>query len=129
MAADLRGDLLGAQTSIARLWSGILAGPTGWILQLMVSYPIAQLSCHAEYRSQHPLALQVVAFGALVIVGAGGVTAWRALQAAPAGAMTDGGRPMDRAHFMAQLGLLFTVMFTVLVVATAIPSWILHACQ
>jgi hypothetical protein len=129
MAADLRSDLLGAQTAVTRLWIGILAGPTAWILQLLVSYPLAQLSCRSGFQSQHLLPLQVIACGALMIVGVGAMTAWRALQAVPAAASTDGGRPIDRARFMATLGLLGSVLFTLVVIATAIPSWILHACE
>jgi hypothetical protein len=104
---------LGAPTAVTRLWLGILAGPVAWILQLLVSYPLAQNSCHAEFRSQHPLALEAIAGAALLLVGAGAITAWRAREAVPADASPNGGRSIDRAHFM----------------ATAIPTWILHACQ
>ena len=129
MAADLRSDLLGAPTAVTRLWFGILAGPVAWTLQLAISYPLAQLSCHAGYRSQHPLTLQVVAGAALMMIAFGALTAWNALQAAPAPASTDGGRSIDRARFMAMLGLLFAALFTLVVIATAIPTWILHACE
>jgi hypothetical protein len=120
---------LGAPTAVTRLWLGIFAGPTAWILQLIVSYPLAQLSCRSGFRSQQQLPLQLIACAALMIIGFGAVTAWSALQAVPVTASTDGGRPIDRARFMAMLGLLTSVLFTLVVIATAIPSWILHACE
>jgi hypothetical protein len=120
---------LGAPTAIARLWFGILAGPTAWVLQMMVSYPLAQLSCHAEHRSQHVLTLQLIALTALFIIASGAATAWQALRAVPEGASSDGGRSIDRARFMAGLGLMFAAFFTLIVIATAIPSWFIHACQ
>jgi hypothetical protein len=133
MAADLRGDLLGATTAvtpagIARLWFGVLAGPLAWTLQLSVSYPLAQLSCHAEHRGQHPIALELIALGALVVIAFGAVTSWHALRALPS-ASSDGGHSADRGRFMAGLGLLLAVMFSLVVIATAIPTSILHACQ
>ena len=129
MAADLRSDLLGPPTAVARLWFGILAGPSAWLLQLLVSYPLAQLSCHAGFHSQHPLALQAIAGAALLLVGAGAFTAWQAREAAPADASSAGGRAVDRSRFMAGLGLLFALLFGLVVIATAIPTWILHACE
>jgi hypothetical protein len=120
---------LGAPTAVARLWFGILAGPVAWVLQLSISYPLAQLSCHAEFRGQHPIALEVIAAAALLLTGSGAMTAWRAFEAVPAGASGTGGRSIDRARFMAGLGLLFTALFAMVVIATAIPTWILHACQ
>jgi hypothetical protein len=129
MAADLRSDLLGAPTAVARLWFSILAGPVAWLLQLLISYPLAQLSCHAEFRSQHPLTLQAIALGALLIAGAGAMTAWQARESAPGDASPSGGRAIDRARFMAGLGLLSATLFALVIIATAIPTWIVHACQ
>src|SRR4051812_2966096 len=111
MAANLRSDLLGAPTAVSRLWFGILAGPVAWMLQLSISYPLAQLSCQAQYRSQHPLTLEVIALAALAMTALGGMTSWNALRAVPDDASSDGGRPIDRARFMAGLGLLFTLFF------------------
>jgi hypothetical protein len=72
--------------------------------------------------------LQLVAVGALFIVASGALTARRLFDTA-GDAVTDGGRSVDRARFMAGLGLLFAALFTMLVLCTAVPSWILHACE
>jgi fumarate reductase subunit D len=119
---------LGPPTAVGRLWVGLLAPPTAWVLQLLVSYPLAQLSCQAGKGHQHLLTMQVIALGALLVIGYGAVTAWHALRSAH-DASSDGGRSIDRARFMAGLGVLTAMLFTVLVIATAIPTWILHACQ
>jgi hypothetical protein len=122
---------LGAQTAVTppRLWFGILAGPAAWVLQLLISYPLAQLSCHAEFRSQHPLTLQAIALAALLVAGAGAMTAWHTREAMPADASTSGGRAVDRARFMTGLGLLSSALFGLVIIVTALPAWILHACE
>ena len=42
---------------------------------------------------------------------------------------TDGGRPRQRARFMAVLGLASCALFALQILAGAIPHWVLDACQ
>ena len=126
---------MGAQTvvvkpaGLARLWGGMFAGPIAWMLQMTISYPIAQLSCHADYRSQHPLSLQLIGLGALAMIAMGVGMSLGVLRSIPRNAPSDGGHSRDRAKFMALFGLASAALFSLLVIATAMPSFVIHACQ
>ncbi len=135
MAADLRGDLLGAESHLNAgdlrwlsplpLWSGILAGPVAWALDLMVSYALVKWSC----GSQRQQVLHLITFAALALVFAGAIPSWQALQRTVFDVPTDGGRSRQRARFMAILGLASCALFAAAIVAGAIPRWMLDACQ
>ena len=66
---------------------------------------------------------------ALLIVGVGALFSFFALQQTAADAPTDGGRPRQRARFMAVLGLAACALFALAIVAGAVPRWVLDACQ
>jgi hypothetical protein len=96
-----------------------MAGPLAWTAQLAVSYPLAQLACHAGIASQHPRALHAISAGALLVVLAAGLlasTMWK--------------RGADeRQRFMALLGVLSCVVFALVVIATWVPTFIMHNCE
>ncbi len=133
---------MGAQTDIGRgfggrptgtfsstdgllmLRAGILAGPIAWALDLLVSYALVKWSC----GHQHMSVLHLVTIGSLIVVGTGAFASWHALQEAPGGGSMDGGRPFERAKFMAALGLAMSALFAIVVIAGAIPRWAIDAC-
>ena len=135
MAADLRGDLLGAETDVTPgdvrwlsplpLWTGVLAGPLAWAVDLSVSYALVKWTCRVR---QEPI-LHAITLVALVIVIGGAAVSWLALQRTAGAGPTDGGQPRQRARFMAILGLTSSALFALTIVAGAIPRWILDACQ
>ena len=136
MASHLWGDLLGAEIAVREwpkspkgvlaLWTGVLGGPVAWTLQLLVSYPVASLSCLPQYRSEHPFLLNAMTFGALAFVAFSAWLAWAAFRRPADGASIEGGKPWDRARFMGLLGLLTSLFFVAVIVATAMPAWILR---
>jgi hypothetical protein len=107
------------------LWAGILTGPIAWAGDLLVRYALVHWSC----GTQQTAVLNLMSVVALVVVGGGGVVAWRAFLQTPPRAPTDGDRPIDRARFMAMLGILTAGLFALVVVAGAIPQWVLDACR
>ena len=108
---------MGAKTDL-RLWAGILAGPSAWVAQLSLVYPIAQLTCHAGFAPQHPGSLHAISIGALALISSGAVLSWQMRHGSP-----------QRVRFMAQLGLLMCVLFALVVIATWVPPFILHNCE
>jgi hypothetical protein len=36
---------------------------------------------------------------------------------------------MDRTHFQVLFGMVFSLAFTIVIIAEAVPRWILHPCQ
>jgi hypothetical protein len=106
-------------------WIGVLAGPTAWAFDLLASYALVKWTC----GSQHTSVLHFITVAALVAIVCGALASWTALAATPEDATLDGGRPGDRARFVAVLGLVMCGFFTVVVLATAVPRWVLDACQ
>lgn len=107
------------------LWTGILAGPAAFALNLSATYALVKWTCHADSE----IVLHLISLAALIIVLAGGWIAVIALRQSPAAVPTDAGTPEARARFMALLGVASSAFFTFAVVANAVPQWVLDACQ
>lgn len=122
MAADLRGDLLGAEDHLTLQWTGVLTAPIAWAAMLAFNYSLAKWSCgHGT-----AYVLQLIALAALLCAAAGALAAWRTLTLVPAGATDDGGRGADRSRFMGLLGLGSSALFGLLSIASSVPIWTLH---
>jgi hypothetical protein len=107
------------------LWSGILAGPVAWAVDLTASYALVKWVCATRgYGVLHAITVL-----ALAVVGGGAVLSWLALQQTRADVPTDGGRPRQRARFMAVLGLATSALFALQILAGAVPRWVIDACQ
>jgi hypothetical protein len=135
MAADLWSDLLDAQVAVNAgdvrgltplpLWTGILAGPIAWAFDLMASYAVVKWVCHTSNHAILPL---ITTVSLAMVLGAAAIS-WTALRRTANDAPTDGGRPRQRARFMAVLGLASCALFALQILAGAIPHWVLDACQ
>jgi cytochrome c biogenesis factor len=116
VAADLLGDLLGAKShlrSTAALWTGILGPPLAWAGDETISYALTKWAC----GHQASLLLHALTLVTLGLVAASAVVGWSAE------------RENERARFMGVLGLLTAAFFVFVVIATAIPKWVLDVCQ
>jgi hypothetical protein len=107
------------------LWTGILAGPVAWALDLSISYAIVKWIC----SSRREAVLHAITPAALLIVAVGAVASFMALRHSTGDRPTDGPDPRQRARFMAILGLTMCALFGLTIVANAIPRWVLDACQ
>lgn len=130
MAADLLGDLLGTETDLRwlsplPLWTGIVAGPAAWAIDLTASYALVKWTC----LTQRETLLHLVTVLALAGCAGGAVVSCLALQHSADAVPTDGGDPRQRAHFMAILGLTSCALFALTIVAATIPRWFLDACH
>lgn len=114
-----------APGGIFALWGGILAGPLAWAADLLISYSLVQWTCGGG----PPVVLHLVTLFALAIIAAGAFGAWRSLLLVSAEVAADGGEPDERGKFMAVLGLAMCALFAVVVIAGAIPRWVLDACH
>jgi heme/copper-type cytochrome/quinol oxidase subunit 2 len=96
VAADLRGDLLGAKAHLRSDWA-LWAG------------------------NHHTTTLiQMLTFATVAVIAAAGVVGWSAQR--ERGARVEN----ERAAFMWTLSLVTTVFFIVVTIALAIPKWALH---
>lgn len=107
------------------LWTGILAGPIVWAIDLLASYAIVKWVC----RTDNHAALNLISFASLAVVLAAAAISYMALTSTRHDVPTDGGRPRQRARFMAMLGLVSCALFALQIIAGAIPHWVLDACQ
>jgi hypothetical protein len=107
------------------LWTGILAGPLAWAFDLMASYAVVKWVCVTRNYSVLPL----ITAASLAVVSGGAIISWTALMRTANDVPTDGGRPRQRARFMAVLGLASCSLFALQIMAGAIPHWVLDACQ
>jgi hypothetical protein len=96
-----------------------MAGPAAWVAQLALSYPIAQLTCHSGFALQHPGTLHAISIGALCAIAGGAALSWPLRQETS----------QRRVQFMAQLGLLMCGLFTLVVLATWVPPFLIHNCE
>ncbi len=107
------------------MWTGILAGPIAWALDLTASYALVQWTC----SSRRTTVLHAMAPVALAIVAGGAVLSFIALQRTTDATPTDGGHSYQRARFMAILGLASCALFALTIAAGVIPWWVLDACR
>jgi hypothetical protein len=107
------------------LWAGILAGPVAWAFDLEASYAVVKWVCHTQNHE----VLFLITLVSLAVVLAGAIFSWKALIRTSNETSTDGGRPRQRARFMAVLGVASCALFALQILAGAIPHWMLDACQ
>jgi hypothetical protein len=101
----------------------VFAGPIVWFLDLQIAYMLVYHACHT--RNLAPLYVETILAMALV---AGGISlSWRLLSRFP-DADQHGGQPEDRARVMAFAGLGLGVLFFVVLIAAAVPRFVLDPC-
>ena len=107
------------------LWTGILAGPTVWLISFEANFALVPWACLFQAK----LALYLVSLVAFGISAGSGLLAWREWKALGREIPGDGGDAVSRGRIMAVGGVLLSTMFCLVIVAQAIPELILEACQ
>jgi len=110
---------------IGWLWFGILAGPLAFLLNLQLSYMLVQPVC----VTAHHIILHLVPAGALLLAASGGVSAWWNWQRTGQAESSKAEGVLPRSRFMADVGLLTSGLFLVVIVAQWLPNFILSPCQ
>jgi hypothetical protein len=107
------------------VWCAMCAGPLAWAADLGFSYVLTQHSC----STGHHYVLHVITIVCALIAVSGFVAGWSAYSTIPREATKDGERPLDRTYFQILFGIIFSVAFTVVIIAGAVPRWILSPCD
>jgi hypothetical protein len=106
------------------LWYGILIGPISWALDQQISYSLVAHSCSTgHFYLMHVFTavfLLLALSGALVAVANLGRTRE---------ATIEGGRVADRSRFMAVVGVGASLGWAILIIAMAVPRFILSPCD
>ena len=105
------------------LWIGMLGGPAAWLCQLQLSYMLVPWACKTGHHL--PLHLSGILFG-LCAAGIAWFT-WRNLLVliAKQGEAEAG---LARGHFMAVVGLMMSVLFTLLIFVQTAAAFIIGPC-
>jgi hypothetical protein len=107
------------------LWFGVLAPPLAWALLLELNYALVSIACDGVSRAL----LLGTCLATLLLSVAGGFVAWSmyvGLRAAP----DEREAPVaGRERFMALGGLLSSLTFSLVIVATAVPVFFLRTCD
>jgi hypothetical protein len=107
-----------------RLWWGIAAGPVAWGCDLGISYAMTQHAC----STGHYYVLHVITLIALAVALSGFFVALNTRRQLRSGD-EKGGSTHDRAYFDTLVGIGFSAFFFVIIIAGAIPRWLLSPCQ
>ena len=107
------------------LWLGLLAAPLAWLVNLLLSYSLVLWACSTGRQ----YTLHLVTLAMLLLAAAGGVIAWRAWRQAGREWHNEAGGVLPRSRFMAALGVLLSSLFSLVILAQGIPSFILPACE
>ena len=103
---------------------GVIIGPIVFGADLLLSYSLVQHSC----STGHFYVLHLITVVCVAIVLGGAWMSWRQYQLAREG-NDEGGSVLDRSHFLALLGVLASLFFVLVILANAVPKWILSPCD
>jgi hypothetical protein len=116
-------DAISARSPLPQFYA-LLIGPIAWAADLGFSY----MSVYHACSTGHFYVLHVISLIALVIALTGAFVGWQEFQAVREGT-DEGGTPLDRSHFMALLGIASSIGFAVVIIASAVPRFILSPCD
>jgi len=126
----MRADSLAPTTAAApappgrlALWAGLLAAPVAFLFNLQTMYILVTMTC----RSARPW-LQLSGAATLLLAVAGGVLAWRNWRRSGVSWPGQGGDALARSRFMAALGLFASVLFSLVIIAQWMVTWVLGPC-
>jgi hypothetical protein len=103
-------------------WIGLLTAPIAWSVQFLINYALVRWV--GLKQSYWPLYL--VSFAFLLIAIGGFALSLRNLQTAKHGGAGDAHANM-RGRFMATIGMMISVLFSLLIIAQAIPNFLIKA--
>jgi hypothetical protein len=109
----------------AALWWAMCAGPVAWAADLGFSYVLAQHSC----STGHHYVLHLITVVCFLIALTGAFSAYSQHARLPHEVSEEGPRPLDRAYFQILFGTVFSIAFAVVIIAGAVPRWILNPCD
>jgi hypothetical protein len=106
-------------------WFGVLGAPLAWSADHLISYAITQHACSTGQFYQLKIVSVVALFFALFAT----LVAWRNRVHATGLEPTDAGGAFGTTNFMGLLGLFTGVFFSAVIIANAVPRFILSPCE
>ena len=116
--------LVSGETTPLIRWS-LIAGFFAWGSDLGFSYVLEQHAC----STGHHYVLHAISLVCILLAISGFLSALSEFRRFRANTSEEGGRRLDRTHFQALIGMAFSLSFAIVILAAAIPRWILSACE
>lgn len=136
-----------AARAIGALWAGILLAPAAFLLDLGWRFALVEWAC----ASGRGFTLWLVLLAGAALAGFGGWRAWANWRSIPtppdtgtsgddtqqmrstshtlsSNMRTDGPPPLGRSRFMALAGIAVSAFFLTVILASILPSLLLHPC-
>jgi hypothetical protein len=107
------------------LWAGILLPPFAWFLHQQLSYISVLWACETGRQ----FILYIATLAMLLLALGGGLIARQTWQRLGRDEPDEAEGVLARSRFMAVAGVLSSVMFSLVILAQGIPSFILNACE
>jgi hypothetical protein len=107
------------------LWWSLIAGFVAWAVDLSFSYVLEQHSC----STGHHYVLHLISIVCVLAALSGFVTGMNDFKRLPHDTAEEGGTRFDRAYFQSLLGMTFSLSFVLVIIAGAVPRWILSPCE
>ena len=106
-------------------WFGVLGAPVAWVADHSLSYSMTQHACSTGRFFE----LKIVSVLMIAVALLAMLFAWRNHVHSGAAIANDAGNALGRTNFMGMLGLLVSSLFTAVILANAVPRFILTPCQ
>lgn len=132
----MNGDASAARIAgLPVLWFVGLAGPTLWMLQLLVNYLVVSIACTTGLAGGtilgidgvHLLLIGIMLSGALVVLYAG-LTALRIARRIGTAEEPGAAATLTRRRFMAFGGVLYSILFAVGIIWFGLPAFFVSPC-
>lgn len=107
------------------LWIGLLGGPTIWLCSFEARFALAPWACTFDNK----WALHGVAIAGLLLCLVCALIAYRQWREISRGELSPDAGAIPRANFMAVLGMFVSLGCGMIVIAQAIPEFVLGACM
>jgi hypothetical protein len=113
-----------SKSAISAQMMGLIIGPLAFGADLLLSYMLVHHAC----STGHGYVLHAISIVCFVIVLGAAWMSWNQYEAAKDG-NDSGGSPLDRAHFLGLLGFAMNIFVAVVIIANAVPRFILSPCD
>jgi hypothetical protein len=113
------------QGGLLWLWAGVLVAPVAFLFNLQVNYTLTQKLCPGG-RS---LILHLTTLCFLLLAAGGGFIAWRNWARAGRGWPDESEDNTVRNRFLAIIGLMISLLCSLIIIALWIPQFIFDPCQ
>ena len=126
MTTETPGSPHESYTTELGLWTGILGPPIGWLVHFQIVYSLVPRVCKLHAHA----IMHLITLVFLIILMACGLVAWKLLPASTGG--NGNNEPIEtipaRPRFMAQVGIMSSALFTLVLIAQWIASFMLDPC-